>query len=154
QAGRGRRNKASSQLAAQTGSPAAQGGRGPATPTSRAALAGLDVRRRRGYLPAVDCPAPSLSPHFSVPRGPIMEVMRRVALFLGLSLCGLPALGQDATPREPEVKVRDIAFTGNTFVSGPVLRVLLTTKRCGLFVQSQLDADTEGLRTYYRSFGF
>jgi outer membrane protein assembly complex protein YaeT len=59
----------------------------------------------------------------------------------------------------PKVKVRDIAFTGNTFVRSEVLRTHINTSRKVLFLggtfnPALVDADTNELMKYYRSFGY
>jgi outer membrane protein assembly factor BamA len=60
----------------------------------------------------------------------------------------------------PTVKIHDIDFAGNQFVSGAVLKTHINTSGAflGLFKgdynPSLVDADVEKLREYYRSFGF
>src|SRR5262249_10170354 len=62
----------------------------------------------------------------------------------------------------PEVLVRGIEFTGNTFVSGPVLRLqVLSSKRLvdqddspKPYAPARVKADVERLRKFYRSFGY
>jgi outer membrane protein insertion porin family len=59
----------------------------------------------------------------------------------------------------PKVKVRDIAFTGNAFVTSALLRTLINTSRKVLFLggtfnPALVEADTNELVKYYRSFGY
>lgn len=62
----------------------------------------------------------------------------------------------------PQVFVRDIKFSGNKFVSGPVLRTHLMSSRWILgihavskpYIAAMTEADVDKLRDYYRSFGF
>jgi outer membrane protein assembly complex protein YaeT len=62
----------------------------------------------------------------------------------------------------PKVKVKGIHFTGNTFVSGPVLKTHINSS-AGLlgfgiigspYVPAMVEADIADLVKYYRSFGF
>jgi hypothetical protein len=61
----------------------------------------------------------------------------------------------------PKVKVRDVAFTGNTFVTGARLRQQIKSSRPqsfplvgGTYNQAMVEADTDELMKYYKSFGF
>jgi outer membrane protein insertion porin family len=59
----------------------------------------------------------------------------------------------------PKVKVRDITFTGNTFVNSAVLRTHINTSRKVLFLggtfnPALVEADANELGKYYRSFGY
>jgi outer membrane protein assembly complex protein YaeT len=62
----------------------------------------------------------------------------------------------------PQVFVRDIEFTGNTFVSGGVLRQHINSSRRFLgihafskpYIPAMADNDVDELRKYYRSFGY
>ncbi len=61
----------------------------------------------------------------------------------------------------PKVRVRDIEFTGNTFVSGAVLKnrinsstMFLGLPISGTFNPAMADNDVHDLMKYYRSFGF
>jgi outer membrane protein insertion porin family len=62
----------------------------------------------------------------------------------------------------PKVKVKGIHFTGNTFVSGPVLKTHINSSAGPLgfgiigspYVPAAAEADVAALVTYYRSLGF
>ncbi len=54
----------------------------------------------------------------------------------------------------PKVKVRDIRFTGNTFVKGDRLKTHLKTLIGGVYNKQTAEADIETLCNYYRGFGF
>jgi outer membrane protein insertion porin family len=61
-----------------------------------------------------------------------------------------------------KVCVRSISFTGNTFVSGPVLKTHINTsgkflgvfRFTGTYVPAMVDNDVTKLEEYYRNFGF